>query len=237
MRRADRLFDILQTLRAARAPVTAATLAEALEVSARTIYRDVATLQARRIPIAGEAGVGYVLGREFSLPPLMFSEDEVEAIAIGARMLARAGDRAMVAAAERVLAKVTLAVPPALREHLAEPPGFVPSRRGEAPAGDLAPVRAAIRDRRKLRLAYRDEQGRASRRTIWPAAIAYGRDGVLIAAWCELRNDFRHFRADRVRQAALLDEPIPISARALRRRWLAAFEGDQETVRRSGERS
>lgn len=234
MRRADRLFDILQTLRAARAPVTAAALAEGLEVSPRTVYRDVATLLARRIPITGEAGVGYVLGREFSLPPLMFSHDEVEAIAVGARMLVRTGDQAMIAAAERVLAKVALAVPEELREHLAEPPVFVPRNGGAAPAGDLTPVRSAIRERRKLRLAYRDEQGRASRRTIWPAAIAYGRDGVLIAAWCELRNDFRHFRADRVRRATVLDERIPISARALRQRWLAAFEDEQASVKQPG---
>jgi predicted DNA-binding transcriptional regulator YafY len=111
MRRADRLFDILQRLRAARRPVTAASLAGALEVSPRTIYRDIATLQARRVPIAGEAGIGYVLHRDFSLPPLMFTADELEAIAIGARMLARTGDRGMMAAAEGVLAKVTLAVP------------------------------------------------------------------------------------------------------------------------------
>lgn len=226
MRRADRLFDILQILRAARAPVTAASLAESLEVSPRTVYRDIATLLARRIPITGEAGIGYVLGREFSLPPLMFSEDEAEAIAIGARMLVRTGDRAMIAAAERVLAKITLAVPESLRDHLAAPPVYVPVRAGAAPAGDLTRVRDAIRARRKLRLAYRDEGGRMTRRTIWPAAIAYGRDGTLIAAWCELRRDFRHFRADRVERLTLLDAPIPITARTLRERWLAVLGDD-----------
>ncbi len=229
MRRADRLFDILQTLRAARGPTTAAALAATMEVSARTIYRDIATLQARRIPITGEAGVGYVLHREFSLPPLMFTIDEVEAIAIGARMLTRTGDRGMMAAARSVLAKVSLAVPAGLREHLAAPPLFVSSR-GAAVPSDLTAVRDAIRRRRKLLLDYRDEKGRPSRRRIWPAAIAYGVEATLIAAWCELRGDFRHFRADRVRGVALLEESIPVEGTVLLRRWLARLSEESSAA-------
>src|ERR1700688_1461058 len=111
MRRADRLFDIIQRLRTARGPMTAATLAEELEVTVRTVYRDVATLQARRVPIEGAAGVGYMLRRGFDLPPLMFTEDEAEAIAVGVRLLARTGDPGLQKAAESVLSKVTLVVP------------------------------------------------------------------------------------------------------------------------------
>jgi predicted DNA-binding transcriptional regulator YafY len=122
LRRADRLFDILRILRSATGPLTAAAIAEELEVTARTIYRDIATMQARRIPIEGAAGIGYQLRRGFELPPLMFTEDEAEAIAVGVRMLARTGDPGLQQAAERVLSKVTLVVPDPLREYLTATP-------------------------------------------------------------------------------------------------------------------
>src|SRR4030095_8249014 len=120
MRRADRLFDVIQVLRTAKKPVTAARLAEEREVTVRTIYRDVATLQARRVPIEGAAGVGYVLRKGFDLPPLMFTIDEVEAVAVGARMLKRVKDPALQRAAEAVLAKVEAVVPERLRPHIAD---------------------------------------------------------------------------------------------------------------------
>src|SRR5579871_2375950 len=125
MRRADRLFDIIQRLRTARAPVTAAALAEDLEVTPRTVYRDVATLQARRVPIEGAAGIGYVLRRGFDLPPLMFTPDEIEAIAVGARLVSRTGDAGLQDAAESVLSKVTVVLPERLRDQLTAPPFFV----------------------------------------------------------------------------------------------------------------
>jgi predicted DNA-binding transcriptional regulator YafY len=118
LRRADRLFDIIRILRAASQPVTAAAIADELEVTVRTVYRDVATLQARRIPIEGAAGVGYVLRRGYELPPLMFTEDEAEAIAVGVRLLARTGDPGLQKAAKSVLSKVTLVVPDPLRDSL-----------------------------------------------------------------------------------------------------------------------
>ncbi|MBM3646669.1 MAG: HTH domain-containing protein [Alphaproteobacteria bacterium] len=122
MRRADRLFDVIQTLRSAKRPMTAAALAEALEVTVRTIYRDVATLQARRVPIEGAPGVGYVLRKGFDLPPLMFTVDEVEAIAVGARMVRRLRDQALQQAAGRVLDKVTVVLPQSLRGHMTDAP-------------------------------------------------------------------------------------------------------------------
>src|ERR1051325_4542547 len=118
MRRADRLFDIIQRLRTARGPTTAAALAAELEVTVRTVYRDIATLQARRVPIEGAAGIGYLLRRGFDLPPLMFTEDEAEAIGVAMRMLARTGDTGLQQAADSVLSKLTLVLPDLLRDYL-----------------------------------------------------------------------------------------------------------------------
>ena len=158
MRRADRLFDVIQVLRTAKQPVTAATLAAELEVTVRTIYRDVATLQARRVPIEGAPGLGYVLRKGFDLPPLMFTVDEVEAVTVGARMVQRLRDPELQAAARRVLDKVTVVLPESLRGHVAEAPFYVSRGDAATPRGiDMAGVRGAIRDRRKLRIAYVDE--------------------------------------------------------------------------------
>src|SRR5437868_11929045 len=149
MRRSDRLFDIIQRLRTAGRPTTAAALAAELEVTPRTVYRDIATLQARRVPIDGAAGVGYVLRKGFDLPPLMFTIDEVEAIAVGARLVHRLRDPKLQEAAEAVLAKVTVVLPDSLRGHLAETPIYVsPGIAAEAHGADLADIRAAIRDSR-----------------------------------------------------------------------------------------
>src|SRR5665213_4614798 len=134
IRRADRLFDILRILRAAARPVTAAAIADELEVTARTVYRDIATLQSRRIPIAGAAGIGYVLRRGFDLPPLMFTEDEAEAIAVAVRLLARTGDPGLQKAAESVLSKVTLVVPDPLRDYLNATPIYVSKNGAPVPA-------------------------------------------------------------------------------------------------------
>ncbi|MEJ0071342.1 MAG: YafY family protein [Pseudomonadota bacterium] len=181
MRRADRLFDIIQVLRTATGPVTAAALAAGLEVTVRTIYRDIATLQARRVPIEGAAGIGYVLRRGFDLPPLMFTTEEIEAIAVGARLVARTRDPGLQKAAASVLSKVTVILPEALRAHLVAPPVYVSSA-GAPPADavDLSAVRQAIRDERKLHIAYADETGAPTERTIWPIAIAYYVQATLI---------------------------------------------------------
>src|SRR5579871_1998515 len=155
MRRADRLFDIIQRLRTARGPMTAAALAEELEVTVRTVYRDVATLQARRVPIEGAAGIGYVLRRGFDLPPLMFNVEEIEAIAVGARLVARTGDPALQEAAESVLSKVTVVLPDALRAQLTAAPIFVSESGAPVPESiDLSVVRQAIRDEHKLDIGY-----------------------------------------------------------------------------------
>ncbi len=222
MRRADRLFDIIQVLRLARTPVTAATIAEELEVTPRTVYRDIATLQARRVPIDGEAGVGYVLRRGFELPPLMLTEEEVEAVAVGMRLLRRTGDPGLEAAARNVLTKLAAAMPDILREHLISGPFHVAAGRAPEP-GPVNPsaIRAAIRSARKMRIDYVDLKGATSTRTICPVAMEYHVQATLICAWCELRNDYRHFRADRIVGAQVLEDSFASAASQLTAGWLA----------------
>ena len=222
MRRSDRLFDIIQRLRAASRPTTAAALADELEVTPRTVYRDIAALQARRVPIEGAAGVGYVLRRSFDLPPLNFTIDEIEAIAVGARLVNRLKDPALQQAAESVLAKVTTAVPERLRMHIADAPIYVsPGMTPEADGADLAEVRAAIRDSAKLYISYADVGGRRTNRTVWPLAMAYYVDVTLIGAWCELRADYRNFRVERIASSRVLDEHFDQDNGRLFREWSA----------------
>ena len=154
MRRADRLFDIIQMLRVAVQPMTAAMIAERLEVTVRTVYRDIATLQARRIPIEGAPGLGYLLRRGFDLPPLMFTADEVDAIAVGARLVRRLRDPGLQSAAESVLAKVTTALPDALRSGIMEPPFLVSSGSAAMPDGSICPS-CGVRSVRPARSASR----------------------------------------------------------------------------------
>ena len=222
MRRADRLFDIIQALRSAPRPLTAARLAEQLEVTVRTVYRDIATLQARRVPIEGAPGIGYVLRRGFDLPPLMFTSDELDAIAVGARLVRRIRDTGLQHAAESVLSKIATVLPGALRPQVTSAPFYVSDGSAALPSGiDLAEVRNAIRETRKLRITYVDENRRRTRRTIWPIAMAYYVDVTLIAAWCELRNDYRHFRVERILTSVVLDERFSTDGGKLLAGWFA----------------
>jgi predicted DNA-binding transcriptional regulator YafY len=227
MRRADRLFDIIQRLRTARGPTTAAALAEDLEVTPRTVYRDIATLQARRVPIEGEAGIGYMLRRGFDLPPLMFTVEEIEAIAVGARLVARTGDSALQDAAASVLSKVTVVLPETLREQLETTPIYVSETGAPVPNSvDLSIVRQAIRDEHKLDIEYVDEKGVGTNRIIWPIAVAYYVQATLIGAWCELRQDYRHFRVDRINTLTVLDDRYPSDNGRLMAEWLALRQSD-----------
>jgi predicted DNA-binding transcriptional regulator YafY len=209
MRRADRLFLLIQILRRGRV-VTAADIAEELEVSTRTVYRDIADLTGTGVPIDGEAGVGYVLRPGFDMPPLGFTTDELEALALGARIVAGCGDKQLARAAEDVLAKVAAAVPEQNAETieaialLAPPAADRPAVRADIPA-----LRRAIRERRKVRLTYRSERGDETTRVIRPLALLYFGPVWLYTGWCEMREDFRHFRLDRVGAADVLDETFP----------------------------
>lgn len=225
MRRGDRLFDIIQTLRVAKGPMTAAALAEKLEVTARTVYRDIATLQARRVPIEGAAGIGYLFRRGFDLPPLMFTADEIDAIAVGARMVRRLRDPGLQDAADSVLAKIATILPDPLRDGVVSAPFFVSEGSAQTPEGiDLSDVRYAIRETRKLRITYADASGQRTNRTIWPIAMAYYTDVTIIGAWCELRTDYRHFRVERIVTSTLLEENFPTGGGKLMEGWLARQE-------------
>jgi predicted DNA-binding transcriptional regulator YafY len=221
MRRADRLFQIIQILRRTRRPVTAGAIAAELETSKRSVYRDIATLMAQRVPIRGEAGIGYVLEGGFDLPPLMLTQDEVEAAVLGAQWVTARGDPALARAAQDLIAKIAAAVPERLRPFVLEPATLTPptGRRVED-SFDTARLRMWIHAGRKIALRYRDEQNRESERTVWPVTLGYLETVRILAAWCELRQDFRHFRTDRVITAAFLEERYPARPAALRAKWL-----------------
>ncbi len=227
MRKASRLFEIIQILRLARRPVTAADIAAQLEVTVRSVYRDIAALQAMRVPIEGERGIGYILRPGFDLPPLMFSIEEMEAIVLALALLERTGDAELKQAAKRVSAKVAGAVPPPLRQALDANAlhawGFAaPS----AAAIDLALVRRAIRDEEKLDIAYRDELGRATERIIRPIALIYYAETANIVAWCELRQAIRNFRSDRIKDCRLTGLRFKGEGDGLRQIWVNGWQTD-----------
>ncbi|MBN9018357.1 MAG: YafY family transcriptional regulator [Rhizobiales bacterium] len=222
MRRADRLFQIIQILRRSTRPVTGAALAAELEVSTRTVYRDVADLMAQRVPITGEAGLGYLLAADYDMPPLMLTPTELEAIVLGVQWVAGRGDPLLSPAARDVLAKVTAAVPTQLRPFIADPSTAIePPLDAIKEAVTTASLRDAIRRRLKLRLLYRAEDGTRTERTVWPVVLGYSDTKRVLIAWCEQRQAFRHFRTDRMEAAELLDEPISEPRGPLLRRWEA----------------
>jgi predicted DNA-binding transcriptional regulator YafY len=198
MRRADRLFQVIQVLRHKRV-ATAADIAARLEVSERTVYRYMQDLSRSGVPILAEAGVGYRLLRGFDLPPLMFTIDEVEALVLGARMVREFGDPHLVRAAESVIEKVEAVVPAQLSHRLRQTQLFAHNfHRDPVTDGNLTVFRLAIRDRCLVRFRYTDANGQASLRTVRPLGLAFLSPVWLLASWCELREGFRNFRADRV---------------------------------------
>lgn len=195
MPRSDRLFELIQLLRAASGPRTAETLSQELEVSPRTIYRDIAALQAMRVPVEGAAGLGYLLRGGYDLPPLNFDQEEAEALRVGLAMLARTGDTALQRAARRICAKVDALHGPA--DWLFVAPWGAPA---DTPHDcvSIAMLRQAIRDEQKLMLTYRSDNGETTERQVRPLVVIYHLNCTMLAAWCELRGDFRHFRTDRI---------------------------------------
>lgn len=223
MRRADRLFEIIQLLRRAKRPLTADDIAATLETSKRTIYRDIGTLMSQRVPIRGEAGIGYVLDRGYDLPPLMLTVDEAEAVALGCQWVAEHADAALARAAVDVLAKVMAVVPAALQAAMQSPAVGTPPPRwhNEDVDVDMAKLREWSRAGRKLRIAYVDDDGAPTTRVIHPFLIGYTARVRVVVAWCELRCDFRVFRADRLKRIEFLDEAYPGDSLELRTRWFA----------------
>lgn len=196
MRRADRLFQIVQFLRSRRL-TTGQWLAERLQVSVRTIYRDIQDLSLSGVPIEGEAGVGYVLRHSLDLPPLAFEPDEIDALVIGARMVQSWADPALRRAAESALAKIHSALPASRRDALNHNRLFAPGA-ATYPVHWMMPLRDAIRQRHKVLLSYRTDSGEQSERLIWPLGLFFWGQVWTLCAWCELRADFRNFRIDRI---------------------------------------
>ena len=225
MRKASRLFEIIQILRLARKPVTGAEIADQLEVTVRSIYRDIAELQAMRVPIEGERGIGYIMRPGFTLPPLMLSIEETEAIVLSLALLERTGDTGLKQAAKQVNRKIAAAVPPPLARIFSDNALHAWDVTAPAPeAIDLALVRRAIRDERKLALDYRDEFGRATERTIRPIALVYYSQTANIVAWCELRRAIRNFRADRVEHCEAVEEFFRGEGVRLRQLWVEGWQ-------------
>lgn len=220
MTRAQRLLALLQLLRNHRYPVTGARLAGELGISRRTLYRDIATLQQQGAPIEGEAGMGYVLKPGFTLPPLMFSADEIEALVLGARWVSHCGDDYLAAAARSALGKITAVLPDDLRHTLDATTLLIgPSPARAAGGADIAVLRRAIRTQHKLTFAYRDAQGETSARTVWPFALGFFDNMRLLVAWCELRGDFRNFRTDRIENLLVAEQRYARPRQALLREW------------------
>jgi predicted DNA-binding transcriptional regulator YafY len=220
MSRSERLLDLVQALRRHRRPVSGPELARELSVSLRTIYRDIQTLVASGAPIRGEAGIGYVLLPGYTLPPLMFTDEEMEAIVLGSRIVVESADPRLVRAARDALAKITAVLPDNRAENVHALGLLSGPRRPIAPDGvDLALLRQAIRAERKIRIAYVDESGNQTERRVWPIALTFFDRVRLLAAWCELRQGFRHFRTDRMLSLVETTERLPRPRRVLLREW------------------
>lgn len=220
MSRAERLLQLMQILRRYRHPVPGIGLATELGISLRTLYRDIASLQAQGAQIQGEAGLGYVLKPGFMLPPLMFSEDEIEALVLGSRLVAGRADARLGDAAINALAKIHGVLPLELR-HLAESSALLVGP-GQAPSPDeplLFEIRSAIRSECKLDVRYRDLNRHESDRILWPCAIGFFDHCLVMVAWCELRRDFRHFRIDRIESLRIRQERYPERRQSLLKRW------------------
>jgi predicted DNA-binding transcriptional regulator YafY len=219
MSRAQRLLDLIQILRRHRFPVAGTSLADELGISLRTLYRDIDTLKAQGAHIDGEPGVGYILRPGFMLPPLMFSEEEIEALVLGGRWVAAQTDEPLGKAARNALSKIAAVLPDDLQRSLETSSLLVPPKR--APAGDteLPTIREAIRTERKLRITYSDEQDNRTSRTIWPFALGFFERVRMVAAWCEMRQDYRHFRTDRIRSLKITEARYPRRRLEMLREW------------------
>lgn len=213
MSKSARFFEIIQLLRSANVPLLARDMAETLEVSTRTIYRDIASLQAMQTPILGEPGIGYVMRKGYDLPPINLDVDEAEAIALGLSMIARTGDAGLWRAAGRAARKLN-AVAPSTRQLIASSWGMEHSG-----AVDPAQIRGAIRAEQKLEIGYRDEAGASTTRVIWPLAVIYFSDSAIVVAWCEMRQGLRHFRLDRIATCRAQDGWFAGQSAALLRLW------------------
>lgn len=222
MSRAQRLLELIQILRRNRYPVTGSNLAVELGISLRSLYRDIATLQAQGARIDGAPGLGYILRPGFMLPPLMFSEEEIEALMLGSRWVADRGDARLGEAARNAVAKIAAVLPGQAREDL-HASGLIVGPGEPLAAGKMemesVRLRQAIRQEHKLSITYRDLKGSESTRIIWPFALAFFDRARVVVAWCESRKGFRHFRTDRILSLSALEERYPRKRQALMQEW------------------
>ena len=207
MRRADRLFRLVEILRSKRL-ATGAWLAEQLDVSLRTLYRDIQDLSLSGVPIEGEAGVGYRLRYRLDVPPLLFDPAELEALLVGSRMVQVWGDSDLAQAATAALAKIHNVLPELLRREAQQAQLFIPSTPHDRPH-HLTELRRAVRKRRIVRMSYQREDGEPSERTLWPLGLFFWGKNWTLVGWCLLRDGFRHFRVDRVQQLMVSEESFP----------------------------
>jgi predicted DNA-binding transcriptional regulator YafY len=213
----------MQVLRRHRRPVSGAALARELRISIRTLYRDIGSLQAQGAHIDGEPGMGYVLKPGFMLPPLMFSEEEIEALVLGSRWVADRGDPELAEAALNVLAKVGAVLPADLRNELEGSTLLIgPPTAPSVGDAELPKIRRAIRAQRKMEIRYRDLKGEETARTVWPFALGFFERVRVLAAWCELRNGLRHFRTDRIVALTVSKSPYPRPRQVLLKEWRAS---------------
>lgn len=234
MRRADRLFRIITLLQGRHTAITAQALGDVLEVSSRTIYRDVADLSASGVPIEGEAGIGYRIDDSYHLPPLMLTPQEAEAAAFGAEVASYWGPQDLRTAALSLKGKLAAALPPELRALITANP-ILAQHDDEHPEVqiDAAALRKAVRERHKVCFDYLDAQGRATRRTVRPLAVMFFGPVWLVAAWCETRDDFRVFRLDRMQTLDVLkDRFVSETGRALEdflsSEWVCARDAQEQ---------
>lgn len=233
MRRADRLFQIIQILRRSTRSVTAAALAEELETSTRTIYRDIADLVGQRVPIEGEAGFGYLLDPSYDMPPLMLTSDEIEAAVLGAQWVTECSDPVLANAARDLVAKITAVVPDGLRPFVAEPSvGARPKIGVTSELIDSRALRLAIRGGFKVHIRYLSKAEEPTDRTVWPVILGYAQASCLLIGWCELRQDFRHFRVDRIVDLKVSDVKYQLRRSALRAKWQRWRETQLDAQRR-----
>ncbi|WP_028974580.1 helix-turn-helix transcriptional regulator [Spirochaeta cellobiosiphila] len=220
MSRSERLMQILEQLRLQPYGLRAQDLASSMNVSLRSIYRDVATLQAQGVPIEGEAGIGYVLRSGYFLPPLTFTTDEIESLVLGIRWVLEHGDSSLKEGAQSSLARIKSVLPEHLQKQIAASTLLIPSE--EKPLINdhlMLRLRQIIQKERKLNILYRDLKDQESQRCIWPFAIAYFRNAYILMAWCEERADYRHFRIDRIQSLGYLGEKYPKTKADLLRTW------------------
>lgn len=222
MSRAERLLALMQCLRRRRHPVSAQVLADELGVSVRTLYRDIASLQAQGAQIAGEAGIGYVLQPGFLLPPLMFSAGELEALMLGARWVEKRIDSVLATDAHNALAKISAVLPADLRQSLHDSALLVGPSDVATTGQDYLPVlREAIRKERKVALHYRDLKGQESQRVVWPFALGFFEQVRVVMVWCEMRAALRHLRVDRMIALDMQDARYPVRRQVLLKQWRA----------------